>query len=86
MNTANWIPDLFMKRMEARGDWTFFRTSDAADLHHLYGKKFEERYEAYEKKAEKGEIRCLQLRFGSECSRCCSRRGILGSHLRTPAT
>jgi len=56
MNTANWIPDLFMKRMEARGDWTFFRTSDAADLHHLYGKKFEEQYEAYEKKAEKGEI------------------------------
>ncbi|NCY22084.1 ribonucleoside-diphosphate reductase subunit alpha, partial [bacterium] len=56
MNTANWIPDLFMKRMEAREDWTFFRASEASDLHHLYGKKFEERYTAYEKMADKGEI------------------------------
>lgn len=56
MNTANWIPDLFMKRMEARGDWTFFRASEVSDLHHLYGRKFEEAYEAYEKKAEEGTI------------------------------
>jgi ribonucleoside-diphosphate reductase alpha chain len=56
MNTANWIPDLFMKRMEAREDWTFFRTSDTPDLHHLYGKKFEEAYVEYEKRAAKGEI------------------------------
>ncbi len=56
MNTANWIPDLFMKRMESREDWTLFRSSDAPDLHDLYGKAFEERYVAYEAKAERGEI------------------------------
>jgi len=56
MNTANWIPDLFMKRMEAREHWTFFRSSEVPDLHHSYGKKFEEAYLAYEKKADRGEI------------------------------
>ena len=56
MNTANWIPDLFMKRMEARGDWTFFRTNDVPELHDLYGKAFEEKYVAYEAAAERGEI------------------------------
>jgi len=56
MNTAHWIPDLFMKRMEAREDWTFFRSSDVPDLHDLYGKAFEERYEEYERRAEAGEI------------------------------
>jgi ribonucleoside-diphosphate reductase alpha chain len=56
MNTANWIPDLFMKRMENRGEWTFFRSAEAPDLHHLYGKKFEERYLAYEQMAEEGKI------------------------------
>ncbi len=56
MNTANWIPDLFMKRMEAREMWTLFRSNEVPDLHDLYGKKFEEAYTAYEKRAEKGEI------------------------------
>ena len=56
MNTANWIPDLFMKRMEAREHWTFFRSSEVPELHHTYGKKFEEAYLAYEKKSERGEI------------------------------
>ena len=56
MNTANWIPDLFMKRMEAREHWTLLRSGDASDLHELYGKAFEERYMEYEKKAESGEI------------------------------
>lgn len=56
MNTANWIPDLFMKRMEAREDWTLFRSCDVPDLHDSYGKDFEERYAAYEAKAERGEI------------------------------
>ncbi len=37
MNTANWIPDLFMKRMEARGTWTLFRANEIPDLHDLYG-------------------------------------------------
>ena len=56
MNTANWIPDLFMKRMEARGSWTLFRANEAADLHDLYGKAFEERYEQYEVDAREGKI------------------------------
>lgn len=56
MNTANWIPDLFMKRMEARQEWTLFRTNDTPDLHELYGKKFEERYLDYEAQALRGEI------------------------------
>ena len=56
MNTANWVPDLFMKRMEAREDWTLFCSSDAPDLHETYGRDFEERYLAYEAKVERGEM------------------------------
>ncbi len=56
MNTANWIPDLFMKRMEARQDWTLFRANETPDLHDLYGRKFEERYQHYEKLAQEGKI------------------------------
>jgi ribonucleoside-diphosphate reductase alpha chain len=56
MNTANWIPDLFMKRMEARSHWTLFRANEVADLHELYGKKFEEAYVRYEQLAEEGKI------------------------------
>ena len=56
MNTANWVPDLFMKRMEAREDWTLFCSSDAPDLHETYGRDFEERYVAYEAKVESGEM------------------------------
>ena len=56
MNTANWIPDLFMKRMEGRQNWTLFRSNEAPDLHDLYGRAFEERYLQYEEKAARGEI------------------------------
>ncbi len=56
MNTANWIPDLFMKRMEAREDWTLFRANEVKDLHDLYGKAFEEAYLRYEQMAEEGKI------------------------------
>ncbi|MBL8048381.1 MAG: ribonucleoside-diphosphate reductase subunit alpha [Chthonomonas sp.] len=56
MNTANWVPDLFMKRMEARGFWTLFQSSQVPDLHDLYGKAFEEKYLQYEEMAERGEI------------------------------
>ncbi len=56
MNTANWIPDLFMKRMEARQSWTLFRANECPDLHDLYGKAFEQRYGEYEKMAEEGKI------------------------------
>jgi len=48
INTAAWIPDLFMKRVMDGGDWTFFCPSDVSDLHDLYGSKFEERYQQYE--------------------------------------
>ncbi len=57
MNTANWIPDLFMKRVAQNGTWTLFSPSDVPDLHDVYGKKFEERYLQYEEKAAKGEIK-----------------------------
>ena len=56
MNTANWIPDLFMKRMEARQQWTLFRSNEVPELHELYGRAFEDKYVEYEAKAEKGEI------------------------------
>ena len=56
MNTANWIPDLFMKRMEARQHWTLFRSNQVKDLHELYGAAFERRYLEYERLAEEGVI------------------------------
>ncbi len=57
MNTANWIPDLFMRRVMEKGDWTLFSPSDVPDLHDLFGQAFEKAYLAYEQKAERGEIR-----------------------------
>jgi ribonucleoside-diphosphate reductase alpha chain len=57
MNTANWIPDLFMKRVFDDGDWTLFSPNDVPDLHDLYGKAFEERYEHYEALARSGELK-----------------------------
>ena len=56
INTANWIPDLFMKRVREDGDWTLFSPHETPDLHHLYGKRFEERYAHYEWLAEKGSM------------------------------
>ncbi len=56
MNTANWIPDLFMKRMESRQDWTLLRANECSDLHDLYGKAFEQRYLEYEAMAAEGKI------------------------------
>ena len=57
MNTANWIPDLFMKRVMEGGDWTLFSPSEVPDLHDLYGRAFEEAYVRYEAQAERGELR-----------------------------
>ncbi|MDA7583799.1 ribonucleoside-diphosphate reductase subunit alpha [Luminiphilus sp.] len=57
MNTANWIPDLFMKRVFEDGDWTLFSPNDVPDLHDLYGRAFEDRYAQYEAMAASGEIR-----------------------------
>ncbi len=57
MNTANWIPDLFMQRVLENGTWTLFSPNEVPDLHHLYGKAFEERYIAYEQAAAAGKMR-----------------------------
>ena len=56
MNTANWIPDLFMKRVAEDGEWTLFSPDEVSDLHDLCGKKFEKAYVAYEEKAIRGEM------------------------------
>jgi len=56
MNTANWIPDLFMRRVMEKGEWTLFSPNDVPDLHDKYGKAFETAYVAYEAKAARGEI------------------------------
>lgn len=56
MNTANWIPDLFMKRVAEEGKWTLFSPHEAPDLHDLYGNAFDKRYEEYEQLAAEGKI------------------------------
>ncbi|MCZ6658481.1 MAG: ribonucleoside-diphosphate reductase subunit alpha [Gammaproteobacteria bacterium] len=56
MNTANWIPDLFMKRVSEDGEWTLFSPNEVPDLHDLYGRAFEVRYAEYEEQARTGEI------------------------------
>ncbi|TCV89070.1 ribonucleoside-diphosphate reductase subunit alpha [Sulfurirhabdus autotrophica] len=60
MNTANWIPDLFMRRVMENGDWTLFSPSDVPDLHDKFGKAFEAAYTAYEAKAARGEIKVFK--------------------------
>jgi len=57
MNTANWIPDLFMKRVMEGADWTLFSPSEAGELHDLVGRKFEEAYVRFEEKAARGEMK-----------------------------
>jgi ribonucleoside-diphosphate reductase alpha chain len=56
MNTANWVPDLFMKRVEQDKNWTLFSPGETPELHDLIGKDFEKKYEEYERKAEAGEM------------------------------
>jgi ribonucleoside-diphosphate reductase alpha chain len=60
MNTANWVPDLFMKRVSEDGDWTLFSPSDVPDLHDLYGRAFEERYNAYEEQTQNGQMKLFR--------------------------
>jgi len=60
MNTANWIPDLFMKRVIADAEWTLFSPSDVPELHDLFGRAFEEAYQRCEDKAVRGEIRLFK--------------------------
>jgi ribonucleoside-diphosphate reductase alpha chain len=60
MNTANWVPDLFMQRVETDGEWTLFSPDETPDLHDLYGSAFKMAYEAYEAKAATGELKVFR--------------------------
>jgi len=60
MNTANWIPDLFMKRVVEGGEWTLFSPSTCPDLHDKFGADFEAAYTAYEAKVDRGEIKLFK--------------------------
>jgi ribonucleoside-diphosphate reductase alpha chain len=63
MNTANWVPDLFMERVEADGAWTLFSPDEVPELHDLHGPAFRAAYEACETRAARGEIKvCKQVR------------------------
>ncbi len=60
MNTASWVPDLFMKRVIEGGEWTLFSPDETPELHHIYGSAFEKKYKEYERKAARGEIRLFK--------------------------
>jgi ribonucleoside-diphosphate reductase alpha chain len=60
MNTANWIPDLFMKRVMENGEWTLFSPNEVPDLHEKFGKAFERAYVGYEEKAARGELKVFK--------------------------
>jgi ribonucleoside-diphosphate reductase alpha chain len=60
MNTANWIPDLFMKRVMEKGNWTLFSPADVPDLHDKFGKDFEAAYVAYEAAADRGDLKLFK--------------------------
>ncbi len=60
MNTANWVPDLFMKRVFDDGQWTLFSPNDVPDLHDLYGEAFETRYTEYEAQCKSGEMKLFK--------------------------
>ncbi|KQW51776.1 MULTISPECIES: ribonucleoside-diphosphate reductase subunit alpha [unclassified Roseateles] len=60
MNTANWIPDLFMRRVIEGGDWTLFSPSTCPDLHEKFGKEFEQAYVGYEQKADRGDLKLFK--------------------------
>ena len=57
MNTANWVPDLFMKRVMEEGQWTLFSPEDTPDLHDLMGEAFEKKYSEYERLADEGRLK-----------------------------
>ncbi len=60
MHTANWIPDLFMKRVQENGEWTLFSPDDVRDLHDLYGQAFETKYTEYERRAAAGKLKLFR--------------------------
>jgi len=61
MNTSNWIPDLFMKRVLNDEEWTLFSPDEAPELHELYGRAFEKKYVEYEEKARKGKVKSYKV-------------------------
>ena len=61
MHTANWIPDLFMKRIKENGNWTLFSPDETPDLHHICGRLFEKRYEEYEQMAHDGKMKRFKV-------------------------
>ncbi len=91
MNTANWIPDLFMKRVMEGGDWTLFSPSDVPDLHDKWGQRVRGgvhalRGEGRARRAEALQEDSRACSSGARCCRCCSRPGIRGSRSRMRAT
>jgi ribonucleoside-diphosphate reductase alpha chain len=60
MNTANWIPDLFMERVRQDGEWTLFSPDETSDLHHIYGQEFNTAYKNYERLADEGKIKLFR--------------------------
>ena len=90
MNTANWIPDLFMKRVMENGEWTLFSPSDCPDLHDKYGHEFEKptwaTKPAWPAATSSCSRRCRRLRCGARCCRCCSKPATPGSRSRIRAT
>lgn len=60
MNTANWVPDLFMERVRSGGEWTLFSPSDVPDLHDAYGEEFKAAYERHEARVERGELKLFK--------------------------
>ncbi|MFS8104415.1 ribonucleoside-diphosphate reductase subunit alpha [Lentzea alba] len=60
MNTANWVPDEFLRRVRANGQWTLFSPDEVPDLHDAFGTEFAEKYRAYEEKAANGEIKVFR--------------------------
>ncbi len=60
INTANWVPDLFMQRISDDEQWTLFSSEETPDLHNLYGKAFKKRYEEYEQMANEGKIKLFR--------------------------
>ena len=60
LNTASWIPDLFMRRVQEEGDWYMFDPRECPDLHDLFGEDFDKKYDMYSKRAEEGEIKTFK--------------------------
>lgn len=89
MNTANWIPDLFMKRVAEEAEWTLLSPDDASDLHELTGKAFEARYTDYEAKRRVAMLNCSvkfqPCNYGAKCWACCLKPDIRGLPLKTRA-